>query len=143
MNILKFAVQQNLDGVTSQEETEEVSSSEATPLTDAGKKDSNSNTPNTKPVCTNPDCTRSRPNSNVGNKCVCTQQHEQQQQQQQQEKAPSCEPGTAEAAGSDGKSGKKAGEESGGGKASESQSKCEFCFVCILFTVVYVLDERL
>lgn len=140
MNILKFAVQQNLDGVTSQEETEEVSSSEATPLTNAGKKDSNSNTPNTKAVCTNPDCTRSRPNSNVGNKCVCTQQHE---QQQQQEKAPSCEPGTAESAGSDGKSGKKAGEESGGGKASESQSKCEFCSVCILFTVLHVLDERL
>ena len=140
MNILKFAVQQNLDGVTSQEETEEVSSSEATPLTNAGKKDSNSNTPNTKAVCTNPDCTRSRPNSNVGNKCVCTQQHE---QKQQQEKAPSCEPGTAESAGSDGKSGKKAGEESGGGKASESQSKCEFCSVCILFTVLHVLDERL
>lgn len=136
MNILKFVVQQNLDGVTSQEDTEDVVSTEATSFTDVGKKDSTSKVADTKPVCTNPDCTRSRPNSNVGNKCVCTQQE---QPQQQQEKPQSSESGTVMAAGSDGKSGKKAGEESGGGKASESQSKCEFWFVQISFTMIHVM----
>ena len=65
MNILKFAIQQNLDGVIQPEEGA-VSTS---PGPDA-KPDQAASAEN-KTTCTNPDCTRSRPNNTEDNKCVC------------------------------------------------------------------------
>ncbi|XP_076447647.1 uncharacterized protein LOC143284649 isoform X2 [Babylonia areolata] len=106
MNILKYVVQLHMDGLPSLDDPELM---EVTSNSEASK------TP-PQPACTNRECTRSRPNSNTVNKCVCTQPAESQAQNREARAAP--------ASAFEGKTaGKKAGEEVAGMKAADPQSK--------------------
>lgn len=122
MNILKTAVNQMSDGnAETGGEDEEGGAAEAATAKAEGATANTANTASTeeekKTVCTNPDCTRSRPNTTSENKCVC----------QQQTKPQNSEAASVAGAGGDSKSAPKKTEE---GSASQVQqpdaaSKCE------------------
>ena len=81
-------------------------------------------------VCTNPDCTRSRPNSTAGNKCVCVQPSPQSPDAQ-------ADPGR----GGDGKTlGKPSAESLTEGKSAEDQSEGKFGFLFVFYSVFIHCD---